>query len=488
MRQFMNLSIVFLAVIYLSFLSLSPMAAEAAPSRLVVVAPSLQSAKPANKLVAEEEQESRDSEEEAGTASESAAEESTASKSDDKPDDEASAQDSTDDKAKDESAKDQQASKESGKSKKKPEKKAKPYKVKREKLKIEVKLDGYFVADEMHEVALRPEVWSSFKVLEAVEHGTPVKKGDVLVRFDDEKLEEDIEKGTLDQLISELSLLQEEEEFPRLKRLMEISYENAKRNNEQTKADYKYYHETDRPNAVKIAKFRLKSAEQQLDSAREELDQLQKMYEADELTEETEEIVLRRQKFAVESAELSFKLSQENSEYTLNVSLPRSDESYERALEQAELAYQQAKTAKDVGMTRKNYDMEKKRSTRTLSVERHGKLLADKSLMILRAPVAGVAYYGQCTNGKWSQVSALQAKLKPHGKVTANTVLMTVVEPDGLHVESSLSEKDLPDFKTGLNATIVPEAGRRTRAFRQNQQARFGPRGKQQVPSEARVR
>ena len=53
------------------------------------------------------------------------------------------------------------------------EKKSKPYKVERKPLKIEVKLDGFFVADQMEQIALRPEVWTRFKVLKAVadKHG-----------------------------------------------------------------------------------------------------------------------------------------------------------------------------------------------------------------------------------------------------------------------------------------------------------------------------
>ena len=371
--------------------------------------------------------------------------------------DEAS-EDSADEKSEKKADKDKKPAAKSGKSKKKEEKKPKPHKVKLGKLKIEVELDGIFVADEMEEVALRPEVWSRFKVLEAVEHGTTVKKGEVLVRFDDEKLEEDLKEEALGQSIGQLSLTQEEEEFPRLKRLMELSFEEAERRYEQTKADYEYYHETDRPISVQIAHFRYKSATEQLASAQEELDQLKKMYEADEVTEETEEIVLRRQRFTVETAELVLELNEESRDYTLNVSLPRADEYYETELEATELAYQQAKTARDIGMTRKSYDMEKKRNARAKSVRRHGKLLNDKGLMVVRAPCDGVVYYGKCSSGKWSQITTMKAKLKPFGSATANTVLMTIVKPGALHIETSLAEKNLPDVLAGLKATIIPAA------------------------------
>jgi len=408
--------------------------------------------KPAVKEEAEAKDKAEESKEDSRQAeNEKAKEDRPSKKSDDKSSDE-------DDEEEDEDDADKKPVEKSEKPKKKEKKKPKPHKVKRDKLKIEVELDGIFVADEMEEVALRPEAWTQFKILEAVEHGTLVKKGEVLIRFDDEKLEKELAKESLDQNIGQLSLMQDEEELPRLKRMLELSFEEAERRNERTQADYEYYYSTDRPFTVQIAHFRYKSAQEQLAAAQEELNQLQKMYDADELTEETEEIVLKRQRFAVETAELILELNKESRDYTLNVSLPRSDEYYETSKEEAELAFRQAKTAVEVGLTRKSYDMEKKRNTRAKSVERHGKLLSDKGLMVIRAPTDGVVYYGKCTNGKWSQVASLKAKLKPFGSAARNTVLMTIVKPGSLHIESSLREKELPDFKTGLKARVVPAA------------------------------
>ncbi len=386
-----------------------------------------------------EEKESRKSDSDKATDDE--AEEKAADKDDDKKEDKKSTTKSS-----------------KSKKKKEEEEKEKPHKVKRDKLKIEVKLDGIFVADEMEEIALRPEVWAKFKVLEAVEHGTQVKKGDVLVRFDDEKLEKNLAEESLTQSLGQLSMLQDEEEFPRLKRLLELGFEDAERQHEQTKADYEYYLATDRPFAVQIAHFRYKSAEEQLAAAQEELNQLQQMYEADEITEETEEIVLRRQRFAVETAELILELNKESRDYTLNVSLPRSDERYKSSLEESELAYKQAKSALDTGKTRANYGMEKKRNARAKSVERHGKLLSDKGLMVIRAPCDGVVYYGKCSSGKWSQITSLKGKLKPFGSASPKSVLMTIVKPGALHIESKLSEKNLPDVAAGMKVTFVPAA------------------------------
>ena len=373
------------------------------------------------------------------------------------------AETSSDSKDKEKSDDKAEADEENGKqandSKKKPDaKKSEVHQVERKPLKIEVNLSGIFTARQMEEVALRPEIWTQFKVVEAVEHGTRVKKGDVLVRFDDEKIETKLAQESLDLQLSELALMREEEEFPRVEKAMELNYDQAKRAHEELQEDYEHYQKTTRPLSIKITKFLFKRAQENLASQREELEQLEKMYGADELTEETEEIVLRRQRFKVEMAELVLELESVNRDHSLNVLIPRRDEKFVTSLEEVGLAFKQAKTAKNMGLTRERYELEQKRKSRARKVEQHAKLLSDRALMELRAPADGVVYYGRCVKGRWGEISTLTSKLRPHGTVSANTVLMTIVQQRPLYVETSLSEKSLPDFKEGLAAVIVPEA------------------------------
>ncbi|MEQ8836702.1 MAG: hypothetical protein RID07_07850, partial [Lacipirellulaceae bacterium] len=302
-------------------------------------------------------------------------------------------------------------------------KKPKTHKVETKDLKIVVTIDGVFVAEEAEEVILRPETWSSFKVVEAVEHGTRVRKGDVLVEFDDRKFEEQLADKALDQRLGELAMMEAEEEFPRLEKAMELSFAQAKRDYEEQKFELDRYKKTMRPMTEKMARNNLKSAEQYYANAKEELEQLEKMYDADEITEETEEIVLKRQRHALEMAEFYLEYSKLQHDYTLEVSMPRRDESLESSMKFAELSFERAKMLKANGLTKKRYEMEKKREARARSVEAHAKLLSDKALMTLKAPTDGIVYYGACVNGRWGSVNSLKNKLVPYGSVSANSVV-----------------------------------------------------------------
>jgi multidrug efflux pump subunit AcrA (membrane-fusion protein) len=96
------------------------------------------------------------------------------------------------------------------------------------------------------------------------------------------------------------------------------------------------------------------------------------------------------------------------------------------------------------------------KQTRAKSVERHAKLLADKSLLELKAPADGIVYYGECDDGNWNEMASLIAKLKPHANATADTVLMTIVERRPLEVLAQVGEAQRPEISAGESAKVVP--------------------------------
>src|SRR6516165_211179 len=80
---------------------------------------------------------------------------------------------------------------------------------------IEVILSGVFEAPRMSEVSIRPEAWTSPLVVDrAIEHGTPVKKGDILVELDREGIDKAISDAEVENSLTEVALKQAVEELP----------------------------------------------------------------------------------------------------------------------------------------------------------------------------------------------------------------------------------------------------------------------------------
>ena len=347
---------------------------------------------------------------------------------------------------------------EPAKEEKKPEKKKerKIAKAEAKRVRVVATLDGTFTAEKMTPVALRPEEWSQFEIAEVVPHGTEVHVGQTLIKFDAKKFDEQLADLELDLHVSELAIRKAEEELPRLEKTLQMAANEAERNDKYVREDYDRFQKIERPTIVKSVEYSLKGAQFQLDYEQDELDQLEKMYEADDLTEDTEEVVLKRSKNSVDFAKFNLEQTKEFCDEILNIRLPRFDINIKESLDKASLSLAQAKTALAIDLNRTRYELEQQKKTRAKALDRHVKLLADRALMEIKAPVAGIVYYGECENGSWSDLASLISKFKPKNNVTGDTVLMTIIERRPLCVLAQVGEAQRPEFSVGQAAKVVP--------------------------------
>jgi multidrug efflux pump subunit AcrA (membrane-fusion protein) len=330
--------------------------------------------------------------------------------------------------------------------------------VSRAPAKPKAQFEAVVEAVEMTPIKLEPKTWTDFTVLEAVPHGARVKKGDLLVRFDAQKLKEQISDLEQDQAVTALNLELAQFELENLEKSTPLKLEAARRAQRNAAEDLAYFERMGRAQREKSAQFNVKSAEQRLESAREELKQLEKMYKADDLTEETEEIILKRQKFAVESAEFSLETTRQQTDWTLKTSIPREAETLKATKLDQDLALALAEQTLPRNLTKKRYDVEKLKREEKKAAKRLADLKADLALMEVRAPRDGLVYYGACENGKWPNAAAVAKKLLPQAKITPNEVFLTILNPDRLVLRAVLQEADLGKVKPGMQGEAVPVA------------------------------
>lgn len=330
--------------------------------------------------------------------------------------------------------------------------------VSRAPAKPKAQFDAVVEAVEMTPIKLEPKTWTDFTVLEAVPHGARVKKGDLLVRCDAEKLKEQISDLEQDQAVAALNLELAQFELENLEKSTPLKLEAARRAQRNATEDLAYFERIGRAQREKSARFNLKSAEQRLENAQEELRQLEKMYKADDLTEETEEIILKRQRFAVESAEFSLESTRQQTDLTLKTSIPREAETLKAAKQDQDLALALSEQTLPRNLSKKRYDVEKLKRDQKKAAKRLAELKADLALMELRAPRDGLVYYGACENGKWPNAGAVAKKLLPQGKLTPNEVFLTILNPDRLVLRAILQEADLAKVKPGMEGEAAPVA------------------------------
>ncbi len=323
-------------------------------------------------------------------------------------------------------------------------------------IRIEATLEGAFVAKKAKEVSLHPEQWSTFKIEEVVAHGTKVQKGETLVRFESKDLLDDLADLEIELHLSEQKIVRSEQEIPQKERALERQLADAEEFLRRSEEDYRTYKETEREQSIDSANMSLKMSKFYLDYYRDELEQLEKMYEADDLTEETEEIVLRRQRFMVEQGEFYYELSKYSYNKMLGVIIPRRDRDIEESLEDSKQRLDRAQTANQVNLNIARYELEEQKRERKKSVEKHVRLLADKSLMTLKAPAAGIVFYGESVDGKWSKLAEMRKKIHPGKSVDKGSVIMTVVDPSSLYFVSKIDEKLLISIQQKQSVEVQP--------------------------------
>jgi multidrug efflux pump subunit AcrA (membrane-fusion protein) len=323
-----------------------------------------------------------------------------------------------------------------------------------------VTLKGVVQTEKAVELSVRPKAWSGpLLVKHAVEHGTPVRVGDVLVQFDTEKLDLAIRDARQERDLAEIAIRQAEAELPLLEKQLPLDLATAERQNKQAAEDLKRFLEIDRPLAEESAAFMVKSATFYLEYAKDELAQLRKMYRDKDLTEETERIILKRYEHYVEMYEFFLKEAKIQAEQALKVYLPRREQEVKEAVEKAALALARARDVQPLGVQQKHLALAKLRYDARKAGERLDDLEADRASLTVRALADGLAYYGRYVHGQWVVPGGPQGPpLTGVGPVNPGDVFMTIVTPNKLVVRAEAEEKELPGLRSGLAARLTPTA------------------------------
>ncbi|HEY1378466.1 MAG TPA: HlyD family efflux transporter periplasmic adaptor subunit, partial [Gemmataceae bacterium] len=309
-------------------------------------------------------------------------------------------------------------------------------------------------------LSVRPKAWSGpLLVKHAVEHGTPVTAGEVVVQFDTEKLDLAVRDARQERDLADVAIRQAEAELPLLEKQLPLDVETAERQSKQAAEDLARFLETDRPLAEESAAFMVKSATFYLNYAKEELDQLRKMYRDKDVTEETERIILKRYEYMVEMEEFFLKETKIQTQQALKVHLPRREKEAREAVEKTALALARARDVQPLAVRQKHLALAKLRYDQAKAAERLADLEADRAALTVRAPADGLAYFGRYVRGQWIVPAGPQGPpLSGVGPVNPGDVFLTILSPSKLVVRADAEEKELPGLKPGLAGRLAPTA------------------------------
>ncbi len=330
--------------------------------------------------------------------------------------------------------------------------------VKKDEFKVELKLSGTFESTQAWPIKIKPHGIAVIKVIEAIEPGAAVNKGDQLITFDTKNLKRAIASAELSDKLARMAIEQAEAELALLEKTVPMDIAATERIYKRAVSDHDRFLKLLFPLSKQAVEFSLKSSQQQLEYYKEELNQLEKMYKEDDLTEETEEIILKRQRAAYERAKFSYKRSLISYETQTKFTLPRSLFDAEEKMKRATLQYNKNKAVLPMTLDQKRIALKKLLQAHEISSEKLKEMKDNLKALDVRAPADGIVYYGKISKGKAVSAALVAPQLKPEASVKAGTTIMTILTPKPNRIRAALSESKLHMLDTGATGYAVPAA------------------------------
>lgn len=287
-------------------------------------------------------------------------------------------------------------------------------------------------------VALWPRAWSGeFLVLEALPQGARVAQGDVLVRLDVERIDEQIRGAELELRSAEIAHAGLLERHALSTEAAADELAQARARVDRARRSLAAFKEKGLEHERRGDELRARYEQQGIDDQIDELAQVEAMYEADELVDATEEIVLKRSRRDLESTRLSSALNADRRALEASVMRPLQLEQREEevALQQAALA----RLVRSQAIDARSREDATARSTRALEDKREAlaELRADRELFTLRAPGDGVLLYGKAEDYR---PGGKPPVVERGGRLAARSDVLMVADPRRLAVTFDLSE------------------------------------------------
>lgn len=318
-----------------------------------------------------------------------------------------------------------------------------------------VKVSGIIEGNRATPVEMNLKRWADMTVVRALDYGTVVKAGDVLIELETKEIKKKIQDVKLEIPGKKLDLSAAELELANLEKSTPISLEKALRNKMQAEQDLAYFEDKNRPMREREAKEDVKEVGDSLAYAEEELKQLKKMYEQDDLTEETEEIILKRSENTVARYQWLLEQSKVRSQRTLETTIPREHETLKTNLDLLQIHWRSGEKSMREGLEKKRLEIGvKRRELEDLQLSLI-ELEEDLVAMKVTAPHDGIVYFGMSQRGKWTTASQVERKLIPGGKLAMREITMTVVDPTKVQVRLTLTEAQLDGLAEGQSGPLT---------------------------------
>lgn len=319
---------------------------------------------------------------------------------------------------------------------------------------VHLTLNGFVEDVDAVALSIPTNSWSELKIMVPPVQGASVRKGQKVLKLDEEKIGRQIEQITHD-----LSILETDRnlllvELKLAESLAPLKLKEIARSERYVKEDLERFQKKDLPFQKRSIQMNLKRYQDYLLYSEEELSQLQKMYEEDDLTEETEEIILQRARNDVEYMKFYLENARKNFEDFNQVNAPRSQAAMRDYFERENLTLSALKKSNPAQIKMQQLRIDKLELERKNLQDRKKDLEDDLQKMSAVSPLDGKLYWGTFDRGKWSGPQPFMNKLQKGGILKPHEEFVTICPGKKLKALVEVPEKHLQSIKAGTTGKI----------------------------------
>lgn len=333
----------------------------------------------------------------------------------------------------------------------------KPHTVAKGKLSLKVESVGTFLPANPVEVRVRPEAYKGgFTIVSAAVHGSPVKKGDVILQIDPADLNLELEGARNDLAAARASLTKAEADAAIAVKSEALALRMADNSAKKAAADLKWWDDLTGPQMLAQIDLGLRQQQANVEDQEDELDQLKQMYKTEDLTGATADIVLKRAVRQYEISQINLKMQQEVSRKSREYDHPNSRLTFEYAAEEKGYALEQLRATQALAKVTRETGLKSAQLGLAAAEKRVRELEQDLAQFTVAAPLDGVVLYGQLSDG--AVTPGDPRALRAGEKLTPGDTVMVLFTPGALRVGFDLPESKLGWVKAGMKVKVSPVA------------------------------
>lgn len=333
--------------------------------------------------------------------------------------------------------------------------------VEQKDLAIDVELAGVFEAEEKDEIRMEPKDYRGDLIITRIlAEGSAVKKGELLIEFDEDSLTRALEDARNEATDAEVELKKAQAEKDAL--VIEQTTALGHLRHEVTFAEEDLAAAKQKA-AIELAKKEreIQRGEEALADAQVDFEQLIQLYKERELHTATENILINREKRQVEERRRALEVSKQEFEIFKRFEQNRDVEKKQIELEKKQAELQKAEVKNGADLAEKESAVTKAERKLKKAQRKVEELAIDQKSLRVESPRDGILFYGQTGDDLPAGIVVFgqsNNEMRVGGRVRTHEVLMTVAAMEKLSIKMRAMENDIQHMKEGLPITVVPDA------------------------------